>query len=170
MRILTLVSAAALFVVASASAPAQAAGANTATANGRVLLLLPLTLTKEQDLDFGTIVSSAAAGTVTINAATGARTHTGGVTEVPSAAGDRALFAWAGTPGQQVTFSITSTPASLDNGAQSVPVSLLYVSPTTAIVDSTGVVEVGVGGSISIGANQPQGTYTNTFDVTADYP
>lgn len=169
MRLTSILTVAAALGAVSISVPASAA--NTATANGRALLLLPLTLTKEQDLDFGTVVSSSTAGTVTVYAdGVTSRSSTGGVTKVASADGERALFAWAGTPGQSVTFSITSTPASLDNGAQSVPVSLLYVQPTSAIVDGTGVVEVGVGGSISIGANQAEGTYTNTFDITADYP
>jgi len=76
---------AAAIAAALPAAPALAASpSNTATASGKALLLLPLTLTKVNDLQFGTIVSSAVAGTVTINAASGARTHTGGVTEVGS--------------------------------------------------------------------------------------
>jgi hypothetical protein len=30
-------------------------------------------------------------------------------------------------------------------------------------------VQVGVGGTIGVNANQPDGIYTNTFDVTANY-
>lgn len=158
--------------LAAALAPAPALAAplsNTASANGKVLLLLPLKLTKVNDLDFGTIVSSPVAGTVTINAATGARTHTGGITEVASAPGGRALFAWAGTPNQQVGFNLTF-PATLDDGAgNSVQVALLYLESSTEIADSAGIVQVGVGGSILVAADQPQGTYSNTFDVTANY-
>lgn len=167
MRVSNLISAAALLATAVTADPASAA--NTATANGKALLLLPLTLTKVDDLDFGTIVSSPVAGTVTINAATGARTHAGGVTEVPSDPGQRALFAWAATPNQPVTFDITY-PATLDDGAgNSVQVALLYLQSSSTIADSKGIVQVGVGGSILISANQPAGTYSNTFQVTANY-
>ena len=161
---------AAAIAAALPAAPALAASpSNTATASGKALLLLPLTLTKVNDLQFGTIVSSAVAGTVTINAASGARTHTGGVTEVGSDPGQRALFDWAGTPGQQVNFDL-SYPTTLDDGAgNSVQVALLYLQSSTAIADSAGVVEVGVGGSILVSANQPEGTYSNTFQVTANY-
>jgi len=159
-------------VLATSAVPGPALAAppsNTATAGARALLLLPLTLTKVDDLKFGTVISSPIAGTVTIKAATGARTQTGGVTPVASDPGQRALFDWAGTPGQQVDFNI-SYPATLDDGAgNSVQVALLYLQSSTVIADSSGIVEVGVGGSILIAANQPEGLYSNTFDVTANY-
>lgn len=164
IRKFAIAAAAALFITAS---PAHAA--NSAKANGKVLLLVPLTLTKVDDLHFGTIVESAVAGTVTINAATGARTHSGGVTEVASDPGQRALFAWAGTPSQLVTFDI-AYPATLDDGAgHSVQIALLYLQSSAAIADSKGIVQVGVGGAILISANQAQGLYSNTFTVTANY-
>lgn len=167
MRLTRLISAAAAFAIAAGSSPASAA--NTASADARALLLIPLTITKVQDLDFGTIVESSVAGTVTINAATGARTHNGGVTEVASDPGQRAVFDWAGTPGQQVNFDI-AYPATLDDGAgNSVQVALLYLQSSSGIADVNGVVEVGVGGSLLISANQPAGSYSNTFTVTANY-
>jgi hypothetical protein len=155
---------AALFVSA---APASAA--NSAAGHGKVLLLIPLTLTKVDDLSFGTIVPSPVAGTVTINANTGARTSAGGVTLVPSDAGQRGLFVWAATPGQPVDFDITY-PATLDDGAgHSVQVAVLFLQNSSTITDVNGVAQTGVGGSILIAANQAAGTYTNTFDVTANY-
>jgi hypothetical protein len=161
---------AAAMAASLAATPAAAAGPSAQSAPARALLLLPLTLTKVDDLHFGTIVSSPVAGTVTINASSGARTHAGGVTEIASDAGQRALFAWAGTPNQQVNFNIVY-PATLDDGAgNSVQVALLYLQSDTVIANSAGVVQVGVGGSILISANQAEGTYSNTFDVTANYP
>lgn len=167
MDIRKIVIAAAMTAMSASAAPAAAA--NSTTADGKVLLLVPLTLTKVQDLKFGTIVSSAVAGTVTINAKTGARTHAGGVTEVLSDAGQRGLFAWAGTPGQPVDFDITY-PATLDDGAgHSVQVAVLFLQNSSTIADVNGIAQTGVGGSILIAANQAAGTYSNTFDVTANY-
>jgi hypothetical protein len=155
--------------VAAAAVPAPALAAPTDSADGRALILLPLTLTKVDDLHFGTVVSSPVAGTVTINAVTGARTHNGGVTEVASDPGQRALFAWAGTPNGLVSFDLTY-PASLDDGAgHSVQIALLYLGSASKIADPDGIVQVGVGGSILISANQEEGLYSNTFDVTANY-
>ena len=155
--------------MASAVVASPAAAAPVKQANGSVLILLPLTLTKVNDLKFGTIVSSPVAGTVTINASSGLRTHSGGVTEIASDPGQRALFAWAGTPSQLVSFDI-SYPTTLDDGAgNSVQIALLYLQSAIGIADSNGIVQVGVGGSILISANQTEGLYSNTFDVTASY-
>ena len=61
---------AALFAGAT---PALAAPISaTPVAEGRVLILRPLSFVRVTDLDFGTVVSSNVAGTVTINALTGA--------------------------------------------------------------------------------------------------
>jgi len=161
------VIAAAMVAVSMTAAPASAA--NTATGHGKVLLLLPLTLTKVDDLEFGTVVSSPVAGTVTINAKTGVRTSAGGVTLVPSDIGQRGLFVWAATPGQPVDFDI-SYPSTLDDGAgHSVQVAVLFLQNSSTITNASGVAQTGVGGSILIAANQAAGTYTNTFDVTANY-
>lgn len=155
--------------IAAATVPAPALAAPTASSDGRALILLPLTLTKVEDLSFGTVVSSPVAGTVTINAGTGARTHNGGITEVASDPGQRALFAWAATPNSPVSFDLTY-PAILDDGAgHSVQIALLYLQSSSTFANSAGVVQVGVGGSILISANQEEGLYSNTFDVTASY-
>ena len=167
MLIRKFVIAATMAAVSMTAAPASAA--NSASGHGKVLLLLPLTLTKVDDLSFGTIVSSAVAGTVTINAKTGARTHAGGVTEVPSDPGQRGLFAWAATPSQPVDFDITY-PSTLDDGAgHSVQVAVLFLQNSSTITNASGIAQTGVGGSILIAANQAAGTYTNTFQVTANY-
>lgn len=167
MRVSKFICAATLLVGALGASPASAA--NSTTGHGKVLLLIPLTLTKVDDLSFGTIVPSPVAGTVTINAKTGARTSAGGVTLVPSDVGQRGLFVWAATPGQPVDFDITY-PATLDDGAgHSVQVAVLFLQNSSTITDANGVAQTGVGGSILIAANQAPGTYTNTFDVTANY-
>ena len=49
----------------------------TATAEARGLVLQPLTLTKVNDLDFGTILASTVAGSVSIDADTGVRSSSG---------------------------------------------------------------------------------------------
>lgn len=154
-----------------APVPALAAPVS-APANGKAMLLVPLKLTKKQDLDFGTLVTSASAGSATIDPTSGALTPSGGVTPVAGTSGGAALFDFAGTANQQVTFSIgSSLPIQLSDGAgNNISLSSLTLSTTTATVDPTTLmVQVGVGGTINIAANQPDGTYTNTFTVTANY-
>jgi hypothetical protein len=159
--------------VAAVPGPALAAPSNSATAGGQALLLLPLTLTKIDDLDFGTIVSSASSGTVALNAATGARTFAGGVTGVPTLAGHHAYFAGGGTGGQQVVVVIIP-PAQLRN-ANNDTIDVLALTldnggnPIRTIDPVTRTFFVGVGGILNIGANQPDGLYSATFQVTANY-
>ena len=103
-------------LAAASSAVAAPVSAPTAPP-ARALLLIPLTLTKVQDLHFGTIVpSTTTAGFVSINAVTGARTGSAGLTLMPVDVGQRGQFAGAGTPGQQVVIALTP-PAELVNPA-----------------------------------------------------
>jgi len=170
MNKLSVLCAAGVIGAALTSGPAQAVPVS-ATSNGKAIVLIPLKLTKVQDLDFGTAVTSAAAGSVVVDPSTGVATPSGGVTLV-GATSTAAQFDFAGTANQQVTFSIASAlPISLSDGnGNNLSLSALTLSTTSAIVDPTTLtVQVGVGGQIDVAANQPDGVYSNTFDVTADY-
>lgn len=162
----------AVAAAAMTSAPAYAVTPDkNSTAKG--LILVPLTLTKLDDLDFGTLIPSGISGFVTIDAASGNRNVGGGVTGVLSAAGHRARFATGGTASQTVI--VTINPAtqlvSTTNPADTIPVLALTVegSPIKTIDPVTRTLFFGVGGVIQINANQAEGLYSGTFDVTANY-
>ena len=160
-------------VVLPTPAFAAAPGANTHAANSQVLLLLPLTLTKIDDLDFGTVVSSGTSGTVALNATTGARTFAGGVTGVTTTAGHRAYFAGAGTGGQQVVVIVIPPTQLTDVNGDTVDVLAMTIdnggNPLRTIDPVTKTLFVGVGGILNIAGNQPDGVYSSTFQVTANY-
>lgn len=162
----------ALASFALAAFPAAAAPVAAPTQPpGRALLLIPLTLTKIQDLSFGTIVpSTTTAGFIAINATTGARTGSAGLTLMPVDIGQRGRFAGAGTPGQQVIMALTP-PAELTNPAgDTITVLAMNLDgPTTRTIAADHSFFVGVGGVIFITANQPEGVYTADYDLTADY-
>ena len=171
MRLNVCLAALAATLVTATPASAQQASAQ---AEARGVVVQPLTLARVQDLDFGTVVGSAAAGSVTINADTGARAVTGGVTGVPSFPGDRGLFQGAGTTGQTVVLQLNA-PAVLVS--QSNPLDLIVVNSMTLdqgnlltrTIPVGGVFQVGVGGDFAIAANQPAALYSANFDLTADY-
>lgn len=158
----------------AAAMPASAAPVSpNSNANGEALILIPLTLTKIADLSFGTVVTSASSGMVAIDAATGARTVAGGVTGVASDAGNRAYFAGAGSPNQQVIMTMVP-PANLTSAAgDTIPVMTLTLdngnNPIRTVHPVNRTFFVGVGGILMIGANQPEGLYEATFTVTANY-
>ena len=158
--------------LAAAAVPAAAAPVAPATpATGRALVLIPLTLTKIDDLDFGTVVSSNVSGMVAIDATTGSRTVAGGVSAVASDIGHRARFATAGSPNQSVIVTIAA-PLALANGSGDT-ISVLALTldgpPVRTIDPVTRNFFFGIGGVILIGADQPEGVYQATFDITATY-
>lgn len=168
-----LLIAAALAAAAMIPGPALAAPTNTASANGKALLLMPLTLTKIDDLDFGTIISSNTSGTVALNATTGTRTFAGGVSGVASAAGHRAYFGGSGTGGQQVVVVVVPPVQLIDAGGDTIDVLALTLdsggNPIRTVDPTARTFFVGVGGILNIAANQPDGVYSATFQVTANY-
>ena len=172
MRVRQILCAAALAAIAFGVAPAGAAPVPASTnAQGRALVLIPLKLIKIDDLEFGSVVPSASSGFVTINAVTGARTFAGGVTGVASDAGNRAYFAGAGTPSQQVLLAI-SPPTELTSAAgDTIPVLGLTLDgpPLRTIDPVTRAFYVGVGGTLQIAADQTEGDYNADFWVTAIY-
>lgn len=162
--------------IAAAAMPAPALAApdtNTATASGKALLLIPLTLAKLDDLDFGTVVSSGSSGTVALNATTGARAFAGGITGVPGQPGHRGYFAGAGSANQQVVVVIVPPTQLSDINNNKIDVLALTLdnggNPLRTVDPVTKTFFVGVGGILNIGANQPDGVYSATFTVTANY-
>ena len=154
------------------AAPAVAAPVSAPVPpQGRALLLIPLTLTKVQDIHFGSMVpSTTTAGFVSINATTGARTGSAGLTLMPTDVGQRGQFAGAGTPSQQVIMALTP-PTELTNPAgDTIPVLAMNLDgPTTRTIAANSSFFVGVGGVIFIAANQADGLYSADYDLTADY-
>lgn len=174
MRYASIIMAAAGMAFA-VPANATSAGAQPVSPNknatGKALVLVPLTLTKIADLDFGTMIPSPVSGFVSINATTGARTFGGGVTGVASAAGHRAYFAGAGTPNEQVIVTIDPPTELTDTVGDSITVLALTLDgPAKKTIDpTTRAFYFGVGGILQIAADQPEGLYTATFDVSANY-
>jgi hypothetical protein len=135
------------------------------------LLLIPLTLTKIDDLSFGSVVPSPVSGSVVINATTGLRTVIGGLTAMPSDIGQRARFAGAGSPSQQVLITVTAPAALTSIAGDTLTVLALTLDgpPVRSIHPVDRTFFFGVGGIIQVAANQPEGVYTSDYDVTANY-
>ncbi len=173
MRIAISLAALAATLATATPAFAQAVSAS-ANAEARGVVLQPLTLTKVDDLDFGTVISTAVAGTVVIDADDGSRSVTGGVLAVPSYPGGRGLFSGNGTAGQDVNLTLNSPGllVSTTNPLDVVVVNSMYLDNGNLLVRTIGlttVFDVGVGGDFGIAANQPNGLYSAQFDLTADY-
>ena len=163
-----LATAGALAALALGSTPAAAVSpATQATATARVYR--PLTISFVQNLDFGTLVLAGAgawAGQVISMDQAGALTGCGSNvtcsgTPVP------AKYKLVGT--NNATVTITSPGFNLTG-----PGTLAFTpsAPATVNLGAAGAttgVTFGIGGSITLASTTPDGVYTGTFAVTADY-
>lgn len=165
------------FLIASAAAsPALAQTASQGQAEA--IVLRPLSFFKVNDLDFGDIIPSASAGTVTIEP-DGSRSRTGGVT-LAGNGGAPARFAGLGSFNRQVNISLGSNTIWLtgpgvrmrvrDFEIGSTPTAILSTAPTRfRITSPLGNYNFPVGGTLEVGANQAPGDYSGTFTITLNY-
>ena len=167
-----------------ASAPARAA---PTTGEINVAIVDRLSLVKTAPLDFGMLLATPTAGTVTVST-TGARTSSGGVIlagGTPSAA----EFAGYGRRNQQVRIAIGVSTFNLTRvgGTQTMRVDTLVLGavatngltqialgaappPRFRITSTTGLFTFTVGARLNVGSNQAPGVYTGSFPVTDHLP
>ncbi len=151
---------------------ADDADAATRAANGRARTLRPIVLTNTRALDFGTLITGATAGTVTVNPRTDARTRTGGVTLFGGGAPGAARFTATGTPAVNAFITIGTAPVlTRVSGSETMTVSNMTLNgATTRRIPASGVLDVRVGGRLNVAANQRDGLYSGSFNLTVDYP
>lgn len=160
---------AAMTIVATEAMAAPVNATTNATARARVLR--PLQLTSVQNLDLGTIVLSGPAGfTATVSVdRNGVFSCDGGSGDVTcSGTNQRAVYNVSGTNNQNVT--IASVPVVMNNGLGDT-LTLTPDHATTVLLTNSGApgTDFGVGGSITVTDTTPDGIYTGTFALTADY-
>jgi len=154
-------------LVAAASPAAAVSPASQATANAKIYK--PLTISKVQNLDFGVIVLGAGAwaGEVVSISQAGVLTCGGGSNVTCSGAPQVAKYHLVGTNNATVT---VSSPGFNLTG----PGTLAFTpnAPATVNLGATGSttgVDFSIGGSITLASTTPDGVYSGTFAVTADY-
>lgn len=167
-----LTTAIAALLVAAAM-PLHAATPSKESKAGAIVLR-PLSLLKKTDMDFGTLATSPAAGTATINPVTSVVTTTGGVTSLPiGTAPTAAAFVGAGSKNAPYQIRLPKTPITLTRvgGTETMSVSNWTLDgPTNRNVGSNQAFQFNVGAQVTVAANQAGGTYVGTFDITVHYP
>ena len=165
--VLSLMSIAALALV---STPAAAASPS-AQANATAKIYKPLTISKTADLNFGTIVLAGAAfanETVTV-ATTGAVTcGSGGGNVTCGGTPTAAKFHLVGSNNAAVTVNSPSFNLTGPSTLSVTPTSLTQSVNLGAAGNTTGI-DVPLGGSIVLASTTPDGVYSGTWTVTADY-
>jgi hypothetical protein len=149
----------------------QASSAASAT------IVSPIAITNTRALEFGNIAAAAAAGSVTLSPdAVTTRTFVGVTLPAVTGTVSSAQFNVTGTPAY--TYSIAIAPASVNitNGAFTMAVGSFTSTPDYPVsgsgtLSALGAETIYVGATLTVGANQAPGTYTNAtaFTVTVNY-
>ncbi len=146
------------------------ARAATQAGTGKAITLRPLSIVKLRDLDFGRLASGPTAGTVVIDPTTDGRTTTGGVL----AAGGTPLAAqfYTYATGNQ-TLQVTRGPLPVltrgGGGATMAVTQLTLNGPVLRVIGAAGLLDLRVGGTLAVAANQADGVYSGSFDITVTY-
>ena len=156
-----------LTMISSPVAAVSPATQATATAK----IFKPLTISATQNLDFGVVVLSGASFTneKVVMSTTGAITTcgTGAGNLTCSGSTKAAIYHLVGTATANV--QILSPGFNLTNGAATLP---FLPSSTSQVLplSAGGTLDVSLGGTVSgLSNTTPDGVYTGTFQVTADY-
>ncbi len=160
------------------AAALTASQAYAASGDAQVAVVSPLSFIQVENLDFGRIIPSNVAGTVSISTSN-VRTSTNGVVLVGN---DYQVGRFAGMGRQNQRLRIRITPATITltgpgpsmtvNNVQIGPAPTLQQvgnSPNFRIVPADGIFWFTVGGTLNVGASQPAGAYSGTFTATLDY-
>ncbi|WP_293881675.1 DUF4402 domain-containing protein [Sphingomonas sp.] len=153
------------------SLPAWGAGtAGIATASASAITLRKLSILNLSPLDFATIIATPAAGTITIDPDDDSRSSTGGsmgAGGVPQAA----KFYTYGGPLQNLQVNRGPLPVltRVGGGATMNVTGLTLNGPVLRFLDAAGLLDLRVGGTLAVGANQATGTYTGTFQIIVTY-
>lgn len=164
---------AALAAAALTAGTAHAQDSATATASANILQ--SITVTNSQGLDFGTIVPGAAASTVVVTpgSSTVASARTCGAGLTCSGTFSRAVFDVTGTHAALVDVTGDSSVVIVNADGDTMNVALTYSNTSVTLVRATAAATPAasfyVGGTLSVGADQAAGAYSQVFNVTVDY-
>lgn len=162
------------------AAPTGLAAQTTEQGEGRAFLVTPLSFVKQFDLDFGDILVTNTAGTVTMDS-TGAVTTTGGVTQVDGTQ-QPARFWGYGSFLQTVLINSDANSYILtrEGGTETMTLEALLIGSQPPIIINTnprrfrivnpdGYFSFTIAGRLQVGANQAPGTYRGEFTIQLEY-
>jgi hypothetical protein len=129
------------------------------------------TFSSSQALSFGRF-AAVSGGTITVTPA-GARSRTGGVTLLTSTATPAQFTNTDNTNKYQSAAVIISLPADgsvvLSSGASQMSLRTFTSNPSGTGVMSGGSLQISVGATLVVNANQPKGAYSGSIPLTIQY-
>ena len=146
----------------------QSAYAADVSGDASARIIQPLSITKDADMNFGEILPSDAAGSVTLSTA-GSVTASGGATIFDGSNAQAASFDVRGEGNEAYSLTLPTTITLTDDLDNTMTVSN-FQSSATEVLNLNGREQFDVGASLSVGANQSAGLYAGSFTVSVDYP
>ncbi len=131
-----------------------------------VVVVSPISLTQIRPLSFGTFIPLGSAGEILVDA-NGTLSYTN---VVVVAEGDRSYWDVSGIAGATYSLDYDATTI-LSNGTDTMDVFTIHHDGAVwdGTISNQGHDYFHLGAYLTVGANQPPGTYTGTFDVTVAY-
>lgn len=164
----------------SANLLAQTSATETTTAGA--VLITAMTITETAPMHFGSnVLTNAMGGTVVLPSNSTTRTYTGGVaTSAATPVATNAAYNVTGTGLETYAITLpastTVTHTSIAVGVNTMDITLMTArfngapaDATTSTLSATGTDSFTLGGTLTVNANQIDGVYNGTFDVTVDY-
>ena len=139
--------------------------------NVTAAIILPVTVTKLQNMDFGYLAVTTA-GTAVLEPNADNFSTTGGVTRVGGAP-QCAEFVGASKDSAVVNIKVPNKPSVLTRvgGTETMTVTNFTLQgQNKRTLAKQASFTFRVGGTLNVAANQVEGTYVGTFDVTVQYP
>jgi hypothetical protein len=130
----------------------------------------PISISNTEPLAFGKF--AAGAGGSVVVSTSGARSVSGGVVLLSSNPGAAARFEVTGDTNLTYAISLPANGvANLANGSgQSMSLSDFSSAPASSgLLNGSGRQTVAVGARLNVGANQPSGNYSGSFEIYVDY-
>jgi Mat/Ecp fimbriae major subunit len=157
---IALLGAAAIAMVSTGANAAQV------TATAEVEILAPVTLSETAGLDFGIVAAGLSAGTVTIG--TGANTAGCSAGLACVGTSSRGVFSVTGADTTTVVITVDAS-TTLSNGTPADDMTVTLTPSVTTLAANGAPQTFYVGGVLAVAGSQTAGTYTGSYDVSADY-
>lgn len=151
-------------LVGGAASAYAATSSGTATAE----IITAISIANNQDLAFGSIVPSSTGDTVAV-ATDGTVTCGANVTCVDQSTKTAGAFTVSGEAGYSYAITLPSGDVQLSNGTETMTVNNFSSNPSGTGTLTGGTDSINVGGTLNVSANQAQGSYSGSYDVTVEY-
>lgn len=154
-------------ILVALSSGANASNTGSATINVEVENRA-ITLTNLTGLNFGIILPFGSNGSITVGSNGVATANNAFISDATNV--EASSWAVNGIPGAPYAVTLPAGSVTISNGSENMTVSNFTRSGgTQLILDAGGNGGFNVGARLNVGANQPEGIYAGTFNVTVNY-